>query len=252
MKKNLLFKVTLVVCILIMSTGIVAVGASLKTEIKAILNQEIKIKYNGIEQNMTDVNNNPVYPISYNGSTYLPIRAVSDMLGVEVEWDGKTQTIMLGNEEIKPVSLLSLEYKSSSSSNKAADKGSLTVTGDLGSDIVYKDGFSYTVWNGNRSADIRSAFVVTLDGKYNRVSFDAYVNAGEEHNDKKYTYYVYDMDTGNTIADIEVENGQIKKVEEIDVTGIKKIGFAAQSNVYFDSKPKAYFYNPIAEFVIED
>ena len=98
MKKNLLFKVTLVVCILIMSTGIVAVGASLKTEIKAILNQEIKIKYNGIEQNMTDVNNNPVYPISYNGSTYLPIRAVSDMLGVEVEWDGKTQTIMLGNE----------------------------------------------------------------------------------------------------------------------------------------------------------
>ena len=58
---------------------------------------------------------------------------------------------------------------------------------------------SYTVWNGNRSADIRSAFVVTLDGKYNRVSFDAYAMP-EKSITTKNTYYVYDMDTGNTIA----------------------------------------------------
>lgn len=90
----------------------------MKTEIQAILNQEISIRYNGIEQNMTDVNDNPVYPISYNGSTYLPIRAVSDMLGVEVNWDGETQTVILGNEEIKPVSLLSLEYATSGKSSK--------------------------------------------------------------------------------------------------------------------------------------
>ena len=82
MKKNLLFKVTLVVCILIMSTGIVAVGASLKTEIKAILNQEIKIKYNGIEQNMTDVNSQSVYPRFHIMVLHIPMRAV-DMLGLK-------------------------------------------------------------------------------------------------------------------------------------------------------------------------
>jgi hypothetical protein len=40
------------------------------------------------------------------------------MLGVEVNWDGETQTVILGNEEIKPVSLLSLEYATSGKSSK--------------------------------------------------------------------------------------------------------------------------------------
>ena len=35
------------------------------------------IRYNGETQTLFDANKNRVYPITYNGTTYLPVRAVS-------------------------------------------------------------------------------------------------------------------------------------------------------------------------------
>ena len=74
------------------------------------LSPNITVKYNGITQRMTDVNGNPVYPILNGGTTYLPIRAVSNMLNVNVNWDGAAQTVLL------------------SSSPDAAEHGSNTTT----------------------------------------------------------------------------------------------------------------------------
>ena len=69
--------------------------ASGQEEIKAYLAPGITVKYNGEVQTMTDAAGNTVYPVSYNGTTYLPVRAVSNMLGVAVDWDGETQTVLL-------------------------------------------------------------------------------------------------------------------------------------------------------------
>jgi len=44
----------------------------------------------------TDVNGDPVEVFAYNGTTYLPIRAVSDAVGKPVQYDGKTQSVYLG------------------------------------------------------------------------------------------------------------------------------------------------------------
>ena len=77
----------------------VMVGANAADTVKTItasLNYGITIKYNGDVQEMKDANGNRVYPISYEGTTYLPVRAVSNMLGIEVNWDGATNTVWLG------------------------------------------------------------------------------------------------------------------------------------------------------------
>lgn len=76
------------------------VGANAADTLKTItasLNYGITIKYNGNVQEMKDANGNRVYPISYEGTTYLPVRAVSNMLGIEVNWDGPTNTVWLGD-----------------------------------------------------------------------------------------------------------------------------------------------------------
>lgn len=75
------------------------VGANAADTLKTItasLNYGITIKYNGEVQEMKDANGNRVYPISYEGTTYLPVRAVANLLGIEVNWDGATNTVWLG------------------------------------------------------------------------------------------------------------------------------------------------------------
>jgi len=57
--------------VFVLCSGVIAFGSSLTTEIKAILSREVTIKYEGEVQNMKDGLGNPVYPLMYNGTTYL-------------------------------------------------------------------------------------------------------------------------------------------------------------------------------------
>ena len=66
------------------------------SKVNAFLNYGITIRYNGDAQTMYDANSNRVYPITYNGTTYLPVRAVSTLLSVAVNWDGPNNTVWLG------------------------------------------------------------------------------------------------------------------------------------------------------------
>lgn len=66
---------------------------------KVILNKNIKIYYNAIVQTFTDVNGKVIYPLSYNGTTYLPVRAVSNLLNLKIDWDGANDTVAIMKEE---------------------------------------------------------------------------------------------------------------------------------------------------------
>lgn len=89
-------RVILLACVIFVSfcAGALAVGNL--EEIKAFLNYGITVKLDGEEQIMYDGVGNRVYPITYNGTTYVPIRAVSNMLDIDVNWDGATNTVLLG------------------------------------------------------------------------------------------------------------------------------------------------------------
>lgn len=59
----------------------------------------IKITLNGTEITPKDVNGNVVEPFIIDGTTYLPVRAISNALGLNVDWNGETQTVILSEEE---------------------------------------------------------------------------------------------------------------------------------------------------------
>lgn len=80
-----------------------AVAASSTQPINAEVNYGISVKYNNVAQNFTNAGGSPVYPIVYEGTTYLPVRAVANMLGLPVDWDQATQTVYLGEKEKTPV-----------------------------------------------------------------------------------------------------------------------------------------------------
>ena len=59
----------------------------------------INISIDGKEFVPTDVNGNIVEVFSYNGTTYVPLRAVSQAFGKKVGWEGQTKTAIIETPE---------------------------------------------------------------------------------------------------------------------------------------------------------
>lgn len=95
-KRNRGYK-TLIAVVLILCSFIGGVYAQdVVREITAMIRPDIKIYIEGKRIEMKDAQYNTVYPISYNNTTYVPIIAISDIFGKDIEWDNVTQTIYVG------------------------------------------------------------------------------------------------------------------------------------------------------------
>lgn len=79
-----------------LAAGITAFAAG-KHEVTALRNEDITLVFRGTEAILKDATGARVYPLSYNGTTYVPIRAVSQLFGDAVGWDGDTQTVTVGS-----------------------------------------------------------------------------------------------------------------------------------------------------------
>jgi hypothetical protein len=58
--------------------------------------RDIRLVMNGVEHTPRDAFGNVVEPFIWDGTTYLPVRAVADALGLAVKWDEATSTVYLG------------------------------------------------------------------------------------------------------------------------------------------------------------
>ena len=89
--------------ILGLTTGVVLTGASLvlaNSQIQAILNDQIKVTLNGQVQEFKDETTNETqYPITYHDRTYLPLRTVANLVGVDVDYDASSNTAILNNSQ---------------------------------------------------------------------------------------------------------------------------------------------------------
>ena len=82
----------------LMLTGIFAVAKDLYKKIDVIYN-DIKIEIDGEKFIPKDVNGNIVEPFIYNGTTFLPVRALATAFGKDVAWDDETYTVSLNSKE---------------------------------------------------------------------------------------------------------------------------------------------------------
>lgn len=86
---------------LLVGAGLGAASSSGIQNVQAQLNANIAIKYDGETQTLLDAGGNRIYPLVYNGSTYLPVRAISGLVGLAVDWDQASQTVLLGKQETR-------------------------------------------------------------------------------------------------------------------------------------------------------
>ena len=84
----------LVAALLLGGTALAIVG----TKNITVTYRDIKLVVDGKEVIPRDVNGNVVEPFIYEGTTYLPIRAISQALGKPVDWDNPTSTVYVGEK----------------------------------------------------------------------------------------------------------------------------------------------------------
>ncbi len=96
MKKKTLAAILSVTIVASMGTG--AYAATKLQEIKAYLNPDVKIKVDGAPVQLKTGNGNALVPILYKDNNYIPARAIADALGVAVDYDQATRTVIFGEK----------------------------------------------------------------------------------------------------------------------------------------------------------
>lgn len=88
---------------LLCATVLTAFAAPVEKAIRATYNN-IKIYVDGKEIQPKDANGKKVEPFISDGTTYLPIRAISQALGKSVDWDGKSYSVYVGGKPVDNIS----------------------------------------------------------------------------------------------------------------------------------------------------
>ena len=63
--------------------------------------KNISVTLDGEKLDLRDAKGSPVEPFKFDGTNYLPVRALAECLDLDVAWDGQTSTVLLTTPEEK-------------------------------------------------------------------------------------------------------------------------------------------------------
>lgn len=132
-------------------------------DLEGVVTSGVTVMIDGKKLEATDANGNPVEPLIYNGTTYLPLRAVAGALKEPVNWDGDEYNIWLG---IRPTT------------------GSNISTMDI-KRVYDKFGNRYSTIADNRYGN-SIHWVYTADKKHSKLRGTIYIPQGEEGSGEGY------------------------------------------------------------------
>ncbi|MCI8303731.1 MAG: hypothetical protein HFF52_03790 [Lawsonibacter sp.] len=222
-KKTLAIILTLCMTVAAVVSVTVAGAAGGLQEIKAYLNSGVTIKVDGEEQIITESNGVRTYPIVYNGTNYVPIRSVANLLGVDVDWDQSTNAILLGKQP-NGVDLIDT-YKN----YQTFDWSAQYQTGDK--DPMEISGVSCSRWltlgreryHGNEKTVSGVSF--NLGGKHDTLTFSYYSN-------RNATLQVLG-DDGAVLFEKDVTGGQVAQTVTIPLFKTNQLTFQITNVPYY-------------------
>lgn len=95
MKKSYIAAALALISCLVLGTA----AASQSKTVTATFRPDMTLKVNGTTYTVRDTTGVRVSPLVYNGTTYLPLASLSQLLGTEVSWDQNTQTILIHDDD---------------------------------------------------------------------------------------------------------------------------------------------------------
>ncbi len=168
----------------------ISVFAKNTSETIQALYKDIKIYVDGVKINPKDANGNTVEPFIYNGTTYLPVRAVGEAINKQVTWDGATSSVYLGKKAGETTLFLEAcpPYEKNMDLYLSENGQSFLMAGE-----DYSDGMVTSGWNGSYSLS-------NLNGKYS--ALDCTVGHVSSNQTEKVLSFIVD---GKVIKKITLE-----------------------------------------------
>ncbi len=152
-----------------------ATGYALSTgTLRDVLMDGVKIVVDGKELHPTDANGKSVEPFIYNGTTYLPVRAVAHAINKAVYWDGPEFTVYLGEMDGK------LEHPTVKLEDMVSIGTRIRKTDELTDN--YGNNYSRAIFNYWDNGNLE----YLLNMKYSRFKGTLYIPNGVYSNDSCY------------------------------------------------------------------
>lgn len=224
--------VTTAVAMLVVSVGSVAFAAGSLIQITAYQNKAISIEVGGKRVNLTEGSEN-LYPIIYEGRTYVSAKSVSEALGATVKWNASRQVVEITPSGSVPDNA-GVPYKDNSSTNTSTNttpptstpnpttpstsgtastnKGTLSDPIKLGTAFTFNDNWNYK----EGVYDTYSAkYTLTLK-KVTPITRDQIASFGfkRPENDPEIEYVIVDLD-------LKVRDAIIKAGSDPDEDGYR-------------------------------
>ena len=158
-----------------------------RSNVSAQIRTDFTVVVDGVTQTFKDVNGDTVYPLLYDGTTYLPVRAIGKLMGKTVSWDSSTNTVTL---------------------SQPAQDGSLVTDADSFEDGTPAGSTSSQQGTGSAGDTIgeQKAKEIALEHAGLKSSDVTFIRAVLEYDDRNWEYDVefYDADT-YTEYDYEID-----------------------------------------------
>lgn len=211
--------------VLALSAGLVmgAGAAGTRKQVTAYEDYGITIKLDGEVQIPKNANGDRVYPLSYSGTTYLPIRAVGNMLDIGVDWDQASRTVLLGVpaggvdliETYKPIAGYTKEHGMltpkpefiQSVDKQTREIGGETVSHWISSQLFNRLGYSFEP----------GPCTFNLDGKYTTLTFKVF-------SEKDVTLYVKG-DNDAVLNQYSIKGGQVPQTCTVNLLNTTQLSF---------------------------
>ncbi len=172
MKKHLKGFVAGLIAGVLICTGTVAF-ATVGTKTIDVSYADIKIFIDGKLIDPKDATGKIVEPFIYDGTTYLPVRAVGSAFGKDVAWNGKDKEIYIGVNPYETKSWMDecAPYQYKNGTEYRYDPSSGSNKSFFLSGKEYFDGFVLKVVGNYYTSQFGANALFNLNGKYSSVSF---------------------------------------------------------------------------------
>lgn len=232
---------------MLFSTAIGAVASNGIEKIQASLNHNIKFLLNGSAWSPKDPSGKTLSALVYKGSTYVPLRSVSEALGAAVDWDASTSTITIdgddnngipyndassNNSGTKPstgnTNNSGSNSNNSGNSNKsntsAPSAGTTTATASLSDPVPFGQTFKYSDKNAYDDIDYSFDYAITVTNVEILTHSQAVDLRYNVKNDDKIEYALVTLNTSMSNAKVKAssEDGLMTSVYfRADIWGSK-------------------------------